>query len=80
MGFKKSWDVANIAQQINAAAYECISPYNDGYTSFYTKQDLYRIKWLIDDALKRCPTYAGEDEWLREQEKKRVIKILKDDI
>ena len=76
MGFKKSWDVGNVAQQINSAAYECMSPYNDGFTAFYTKQDLYRIKWIAEDALKRCPTFAGEEEWLREQEKKQVIKIL----
>lgn len=76
MGFAKSWNVATVAQQIHAALHECSSPYNDGYTQFYTKQDLYQIKWLIDDALKRCPTFAGEDEWLKEQEKKRVIKIL----
>lgn len=76
MGFAKSWDVASVAQNINAAAYECSSPYNDGFTAFYTKQDLYRMKWLIDDALNRCPTFAGEEEWLREQEKKKVINIL----
>jgi hypothetical protein len=80
MGFKKSWDVADIAKQINCAVYECSDPRNDGFTSFYTKQDLYRIKWILDDALKRCPTFSGEDEWLREQEKKKVIKILKNDI
>jgi hypothetical protein len=76
MGFKKALDVANVAQQINGAAYECSSPYNDGYTAFYTKQDLYRIKWILEDALNRCPTFVGENEWLREQEKKQVIKIL----
>ena len=76
MGFKKSWDVADVARQINSAAYECASPYNDGYTGFYTKQDLYRIKWILEDALKRCPSFVGEEEWLREQEKKQVIKIL----
>jgi hypothetical protein len=79
MGYKKSWDIAVVAQNINAAAYECISPYNDGYTGFYTKQDLYRMKWLIDDALSRCPKFSGEDEWLREQEKKKVIRILQND-
>lgn len=79
MGFKKSWDPSVVAQHINSAAYECTSPYNDGFTAFYTKQDLYRMKWLIDDALNSCPKFAGEDEWLREQEKKRVIRILKND-
>lgn len=80
MGFKKSWDVGDIVKQINCARYECISPYNDGYTGFYTKQDLYRIKWILDDALKECPTFAGEEEWLREQEQKKIIKILSNDI
>ena len=80
MGFKKSWDVGDIVKQINCAAYECSDPRNDGFTSFYTKQDLYRIKGILDDALKRCPTYAGEEEWLREQEKKKVIRILSNDI
>jgi hypothetical protein len=79
MGYKKSWDISVVAQNINAAAYECTSPYNDGYTGFYTKQDLYRIKWLVDDALARCPKFVGEDEWLREQEKKKVIRILQND-
>jgi hypothetical protein len=79
MSFIKRWDVANIAQQINTAAYECASPYNDGFVGWGVKQDLYRIKWILEDALNRCPHYAPEDEWLREHEKQKVIKILKDD-
>ena len=80
MGFKKGWDVADVARQINIASYECSDPRNDGFTSFYTKQDLYNIKWLVEDALQRCPTFSGEDEWVREQDKKKVIKYLKNDI
>jgi hypothetical protein len=80
MGFKKNWDVATVAQQINTMAYECSSPYNDGYVAWGVKQDLYRIKWLVEDALKRCGTFSPEEEWLREQEQKKIIKILKDDI
>jgi hypothetical protein len=80
MGYKKSLDVAGIVQQINAAAYECSSPYNDGFVSWGTKQDLYRIKEILDSAIRRCPTFAPEEEWLREQEKKKVIRILKDEL
>lgn len=80
MGFKKNWDVATVAQQINTMAYECSSPYNDGYVAWGVKQDLYRIKWLVEDALKRCSTFSPEEEWLKEQEQKKIIKILKDDI
>ena len=78
MGFQIRWDKLDIERQINRMAGEINSPYNDGFTGFYTKQDMYRMKWLIEDALNRCPTFAGEDEWLREQEKKKVIKILSD--
>lgn len=80
MGFKKNWDVASVAQQINTMVYEANSGYTDGFVGWGIKQDLYRIKWLVDDALKRCSTYAPEEEWLREQEQKKIIKILKDDI
>ena len=79
MGFKKSWDVTNVAQQVNTMVYEAKSGYTDGFVGWGIKQDLYRIKWLVDDALKRCSTYAPEDEWLREQEKKKVIRILQND-
>lgn len=78
MGHQKQLNLSEIAQQINAGAYECSSPYNDGFVAWGYKQDLYRIKSLIDDALKRCPTFADEEEWLREQEKKRVIRYLRD--
>jgi hypothetical protein len=79
MGFKKSWDIADVARQINTLTMEANSPYNDGFVGWGCKQDLYKIKWLVDDALKRCSTYAPEAEWLREHEKKKVIGILKND-
>ena len=80
MGFKKNWDVANVAQQINTMVYEMNSGYTDGFVGWGIKQDLYRIKWLVEDALKRSSTFAGEEEWLHEQEQKKIIRILSDDI
>lgn len=79
MGHKRQLDLGNIAAQINAATYEQTSGYNDGFIGWGYKQDLWRLKWILDDALKRCPTYGPEEEWLREQEKHRVVKYLKDD-
>ena len=76
MGHKYQIDITSIAGQINSAAYECSSPYNDGFVGWGYKQDLYRLKWILDDALKRCPTYSPEEEWLREHDKKKVIKYL----
>jgi hypothetical protein len=80
MGHKQQLNVGDIVSQINAATYECTSPYNDGFVGWGYKQDLYKIKFILEDALRRCPTYVGEDEWLREQDKKKVIRILKDEM
>lgn len=76
MGHKYQLDMSGIAAQINAAVYEQTSGYNDGFVSWGYKQDLYRLKWILDEALKRSPGYVPEEEWLREQEKKKVINIL----
>ena len=80
MGFKFSYNITNAAREINAAAYDASDMRIDSYLQWGAKQDLYRLKWILEDALKRCPTFAPEEEWLREQEKKKVIKILSDDI
>ena len=74
---KKSWSVEDIATQIHAIARECSSPYNDGFTSFELKKDLYQIKEILDTAISRSPTFYGEQEWLTAQEQQRIIKILK---
>lgn len=74
---KKDWDVASIASQIRAISKQCSSPYNDGFTAFELKKDLYQLKQLLDTALAESPTFAGEEAWLTEQEKKRIINILK---
>ena len=80
MGFKKSWDATDVVSQIGSLARECSSPYNDGFIGWGYKQDLYRIKWILEDAIRRCPHYSPEPEWLREQEKQKVIRILKDEV
>jgi predicted glycosyltransferase involved in capsule biosynthesis len=80
MGHKYQIDVAAIAGQINSAVYEQTSGYNDGFIGWGYKQDLYRLRCILDDALKRCPSYGSlEQEWLHEQEQKKIIKILSND-
>jgi len=80
MGFKKNWDTNEVNRQISAAGWQVCSPHNDGFTAFFAKQDLYQIYWHLGDVLRKCPKFSGEDEWLREQEKKQVINILKDEM
>ena len=78
MGFRKNWDAANIISQIHVLSRECSSPRNDGFTSFECKKDLYQLKQIIDTALAEAPDFGDlEQQWLTEQEQKRIIKILK---
>jgi hypothetical protein len=40
------------------------------------KQDLYRIKELVDLTIQNCPSFPNEKEWLTNREKQRIINIL----
>lgn len=76
---KKNWDINEILNQLHGMIREIKSPHNDGFTSWGVKQDLYQIKFLIDDAIKESPTFGDlEIDYLKLQEQKRIIKILKD--
>lgn len=76
MGFIKRWDAVDICRQINTAARECSSPYNDGFVAWQAKQDLYKILWAAELALKSCPEFSLESDWLKEQEKTEVWNSL----
>ena len=52
---------------------EIKSPYNDGFTSSYCKQDLYMLKYWLEIEYSKLPTFAGEEKW----EQERLVKILK---
>ena len=80
MGYKRSYDVTVAAREINAALHECRNPRTDGFVGWGIKQDLYRLKWILDDAIKSCPSFSPEADWLKEQEQKKIIKILKNDL
>ncbi len=41
-------------------------------------QDLYQLKHLVDEALDACPQFAGEEEWLKEQDQKKMWKAIKE--
>lgn len=73
MGFKKSWDEADIICQLRRMAAECRSSYNDGFTASAIKQDLVQIKFVLDDLLESCPNFVGEEEWYH----KRFVDKLK---
>jgi hypothetical protein len=69
MGFRKPLDYNTVHHNLYMAGVELHSPYNDGYTQWEIKQDLYRIKWLVDAILKDSGTFVGEEDFLKEHEK-----------
>ena len=72
MGFKKP-NYTVIKDALQKIMGEIHSPYNDGFTSSYCKQELYVLKCWLEDEYKKLPTFAGEELW----EQERLIKILK---
>lgn len=54
-----------VEQQIYDAYYYCTDPKMDGFTQFGKKQMLYKIKWLVDELLPKCPSFIGEEEFIQ---------------
>lgn len=79
MGHRRDWDLNSIQHGIWSMRAEMNSAYNDGFVTWPIKQDLYRLKWLIDESLEQASTYVGETEWLKEQEGEKIMRILKNE-
>ena len=62
MGFRKDWDTNAIRTWLWRMGHECSSPRNDGFTQFEIKKELLEIKFLVNDLLANCPTFAGEED------------------
>ena len=77
MGFKKPLEINDVKWQLAKTHGEICSPYNDGWTSWELKKELYEIKFLLDEMIKRQPTFTDEEKWLEEQHKKHMWSELK---
>ena len=78
----RNWDVNKVIWECQRMHFAASDPYMDGFTQWPCKQDLYRVKFAIDELLKNTSNFAGEEEWLEEQrierEQKQVWKALND--
>lgn len=77
MGFRKPMDYTSVHHQVYMSGIELLNDRNDGFTQWYIKQDLYRIKWLIDEILKESPEFSGEQEFLTEHSQQVMWRTLK---
>ena len=69
-------DYNSVHHQINLAGVELHSHYNDGYVQWAIKQDLHKLKWLLDEILADAPTFAGEKEFLKDHDQTTMWKTL----
>ena len=74
----KNWNV----EQVISACQRMYMGANDhqmtGWVNWPCKQDLYRVKFAVDEMLLKTGTFAGEEEWLEQQEKEKMWEVLKD--
>ena len=77
MSFIKRWDADKIISELRHCTAQAGSVYNDGFTAWGCKQDLLQVKYELERMLRDLPTFAGEDEYCREQEKQDVWRTLK---
>ena len=65
------WNVNDIVSELQKCYYATTDSKMDGFTTWRCKQDLYRVQFALEDMLKKCPTYAPEEQWLAEQQLER---------
>ena len=70
------WNVDSIVSELQKCYWATTDPKMDGFTTWRCKQDLYRIQFALEDMLKNCPGYAGEQEWLDQQQLERDQKQM----
>lgn len=71
MSFIQRWNADSMIQDLKLCHAQVASAYNDGFTAWACKKDLYRVKFELDQMLKDSPEFAGEQKWLEEQQFER---------
>jgi len=76
MGFRKPLDFNAVYHQLYMTGVEIMSEKNDGYTQWELKRDLYQIQSLIDTIIQNSPVFVGEEEYLKERQQRKLVRIL----
>ena len=73
----RNWDANKVISECQKMYYGANDPYVTGWNNWPCKQDLYRVKFAVDEMLSKTPKFSGEAEWLLEQEQQQMWKVLK---
>jgi hypothetical protein len=72
-----NWDTNKVIGECQKMYSGATDPYVTGWNNWPCKQDLYRVKFAVEEMLAKTSKFSGEDEWLLEQEQQQMWKILK---
>jgi hypothetical protein len=72
-----NWNVNQVIADCQKMYYGATDPHMTGFVNWPCKQDLYRVKFAVDEMLKNTSDFSGEQEWLEELQKEKVWKALK---
>ena len=72
----RTWNADQVISECQQMYHGANDPYMTGFVNWPCKQDLYRVKFAVDDMLSKTPKFIGEAEWLLEQEKDKMWKRL----
>jgi hypothetical protein len=72
----KDWNVNQVIGQCQKMYFGATDSHMTGFVNWPCKQDLYRVKFAVDEMLAKTSRFSGEDEWLLEQEKDKMWKRL----
>jgi hypothetical protein len=76
----KNWSADQVISELQKIYFATTDPRMDGFVTWGCKQDLYRVQFALEDMMKRCPKYHGEQEWLDERQKELVWKALNEQV
>ncbi len=71
------WNVNHVIGECQKMYRGANDLYETGYVNWPCKQDLYRVKFAVDEMLKNTGAFAGEEEWLEQLAKEKVWNALK---
>ncbi len=72
----KNWNADQVISECQQMYHGANDPYMTGFVNWPCKQDLYRVKFAVDEMLSKIGQFSGEEEWLLEQEQQQMWKVL----
>jgi hypothetical protein len=71
-----NWNVDQIIAECRKMYWGANDRHMDGWNNWSCKQDLYRVKFAVEEMLQNTSKFTPENEWLVQQEKEHMWTAL----